>query len=83
MSDTTHTGPCTGTRRQDAGPGSPVTESHVLGEVELGETNEVLYVNGEVFSLAQEWLPENEARTACPGGPAPAPSVYPPGLWQV
>lgn len=67
---------------KEAGPRSPVTKSHVLGEVELGETDEVLYINGEVFSLAQEWLPENQARSACPGGPAPVPSVHPPGLCQ-
>lgn len=37
------------------------TRAHVLGEVEFGETNEVLYVNSEVFSFAQKWLPEKKA----------------------
>lgn len=49
---------------------TPCTRTHVLGEVEFGETNEVLYVNSEVFRFAQEWLPENKGRTACSGGPA-------------
>lgn len=49
---------------------TPCTQAHVLGEVEFGETNEVLYVNSEVFSFAQKWLPENKGRTAYSGGPA-------------
>lgn len=57
---TMHVGPCTATRR--ASQGSPVAKPHILGEVEFGEANEVLYVNSEVFSLAQEWLPGNQDR---------------------
>lgn len=63
-----------GSSSQDPTPRSPVAKPHILGEVEFGETNEVLYVNGKVFSLAQEWLPENQARTACSGSPALAPA---------
>lgn len=45
-------------------PPHPITKSHLLGEVELGEANEVLYENGEAFSILQEGIPENQARAA-------------------
>lgn len=40
-----------------------VAKPHVLGIVEFGKMNVVLYVNSGVFSIAQERLPENQTRT--------------------
>lgn len=45
-------------------PPHPTAKPHLLGEVELGEANEVLYENGKAFSILQEGVPENQARAA-------------------
>lgn len=70
-----HLGPGTATGKVNQGPEAPPldpsSQTHLLGEVELREANEVLYENGEVFSLPQEWLPgkpvqDNLSRRPCP-----------------
>lgn len=45
-------------------PPHPGAKPHLLGEVELGEADEVLYENGEAFGILQEGIPENQARAA-------------------